>query len=113
MELVKRAAEAGTVYREVPFAVNVDGTILEGLIDLAFDDGTGLTIVDYKTDDVPEQHLAEHAKSYRLQVGAYALAAREVFGKAPKAAALLFLRAGREIPVEIGGPLLDSVRRQL
>ena len=113
MELVKRAAEAGTVYREVPFAVNVDGTILEGLIDLAFDDGTGLTIVDYKTDDVPEQHLAEHAKSYRLQVGAYALAAREVFGKAPKAAALLFLRAGREIPVEIGGPLLDSVRKQL
>ena len=101
------------MYREVPFAVNVDGAILEGLIDLAFDDGTGLTIIDYKTDDVPEQRLVEHAQGYRLQVGAYALAAQRVFGELPRAASLLFLRAAREVPVEIDQALLDSVKTRL
>ncbi len=111
--LVKRAAEAAKVYREVPFAVSIDGTVLEGFIDLAFDDGSGLVIVDYKTDDVPEAELAAHADRYRLQVGAYALAAREVFGVLPRAAALLFLRAEREVPVRIDDELIGRVREAL
>jgi len=113
MPAVKRAAEASTLYREVPFAVNIGGTILEGKIDLAFDDGSGLEIMDYKTDDVAEDRLAEHARNYRLQVGAYALAAREVLGALPKSVSLLFLRAGREVPVELADALLASVAEKL
>ncbi|MFH1730615.1 MAG: UvrD-helicase domain-containing protein [Planctomycetota bacterium] len=113
MDVVKRAAEANTLYREVPFAVNIGGTILEGKIDLAFDDGSGLEIADYKTDDVAEDRLAEHAQNYRLQVGAYALAAENIFGKRPVGASLLFLRAGREVPVEIDDALLAAVAEKL
>ena len=109
METVGCAAKAGTLYREVPFAVCVGGTILEGLIDLAFDDGSGLVIADYKTDDVPGDNLAEHAEAYRSQIGAYALAVREVFGTLPKSASLVFLRAGREVSVEVDDKLIKSV----
>jgi len=112
-DLVKRAARAATLYRETPFAVNVDGTILEGVIDLAFDDGSGLEIVDYKTDDVDEEHLAEHARNYRLQVGAYALAVEKVFGQRPSSASLLFLRHNRAECVPIDDALLKAVKKEL
>ena len=112
-DLVKRAAKAATLYREVPFAVNVGGTVLEGVIDLAFDDGSGLEIVDYKTDDVAEKHLAEHARSYRLQVGAYALAVEKVFGRRPSSASLLFLRHKHAEPVPIDDALLNDVTKEL
>ncbi len=112
-DLVKRAVKAATLYREVPFAVDVVGTILEGVIDLAFDDGSGLEIVDYKTDDVAEKHLAEHARAYRLQVGAYALAVEKVFGRRPSSASLLFLRHKREECVPIDDALLAAVKKEL
>ncbi len=113
MPLVRRAAEASKLYREVPFAVSASGAVLEGVIDLAFDDGHGLTIADYKTDDVPEEQLSEHATQYRLQIGAYALAAAEVFGELPVSASLLFLRSGSEIPVEINSALIERVKAEL
>ena len=113
MDVVQRAAKAATLYREVPFAVNAGGTILEGVIDLAFDDGSGLEIVDYKTDDVDEKHLAEHARAYRLQVGAYALAVEKVFGRRPGSAVLLFLRHKHEEPVPIDDALIEAVTKEL
>ncbi|MFO7898796.1 MAG: UvrD-helicase domain-containing protein [Planctomycetota bacterium] len=113
MESVRRAAEADRAWREVPFAVCVDDTVLEGLIDLAFEEADGLHLVDYKTDDVAEDELDAHADRYRLQLGAYALAAREVFGRPPASASLLFLRPGREIVVPVDETLLDAVKGEL
>lgn len=111
-DIVRRAAAAKKLYREVPFAFKAGGTLLEGIIDLAFEDA-GIHIVDYKTDAVAEGEaeaaLAAHAEGYRLQVGAYALAVREAFGQAPQSATLLFLRPGREVAVRIDNELMKSV----
>jgi ATP-dependent helicase/nuclease subunit A len=114
-ELVGRAASAETVYQEVPFTVCIDGTILEGEIDLAFADDAGLHLVDYKTDAVTDETLAAHAANYRLQVGAYALAAGEVFGMPPASATLLFLGedGARAMPVAIDDALFGDVRARL
>ena len=112
-DAVTRAVAAGRFFREIPFAVRTGEGLLEGVIDLAYDDGGGLAIADYKTDDVPARQLAGRAEAYRLQVGAYALAVREVFGAPPRSASLLFLRLGREVPVEIDDALLDAVRDSL
>ena len=51
----------------------VDGSILEGAIDLLYEqpDGT-LVVVDYKTDRVTDAELAIRAASYRAQGEAYA-----------------------------------------
>jgi ATP-dependent exoDNAse (exonuclease V) beta subunit len=112
-EIVQRAAKAKTLFREVPFAVKVNSVLLEGVIDLAFDDGGGLVIVDYKTDDVEAGRVDERAEHYRHQVGAYALAAEKVFGRRPAAASLLFLRPGREVSVTIDDELIASVKERL
>ena len=112
-DVVRRAAQAKRLYREAPFAVQVGGAVLEGKIDLAFDEGRGLVIVDYKTDDVDVEEVAEHARGYRCQVGAYALAAREVFGALPASVVLLFLRPGVEHAVECDDALVREVEEAL
>jgi ATP-dependent exoDNAse (exonuclease V) beta subunit len=62
-----RAADArGACRRETPVAITLsDGSLVEGVVDLAFEDPTGWTIVDYKTD----RELAESgAERYRRQI---------------------------------------------
>jgi ATP-dependent helicase/nuclease subunit A len=108
-ELVRRAARAERLYREVPVNVQVGGTVLEGFIDLAFEEEGEVHLVDYKTDEVPEAEVESHAEGYRLQMGAYALAAARVFGRRPASASLLFLRPGRAAPVEVDDELMGSV----
>jgi len=112
-DLVQRAAKAPRCYREVPFAIKVRDTVLEGTVDLAFEDPAGLHIVDYKTDAVAAADAPAHAEHYRPQVAAYALAVREVFGRLPQSATLLFLRPNCAVPISIDDALLDAVTSSL
>jgi ATP-dependent exoDNAse (exonuclease V) beta subunit len=67
-----RAADAtGECRRETPVTLTVTGTLIEGVVDLAFLDTGAWTIVDYKTDR--EVAGAGEAR-YRRQVGLYAAA---------------------------------------
>ena len=66
--------------------------VLEGFIDLLYEDGDGVVIVDYKTDswkDVSE--LDAKVEHYRGQMRAYARAVDEAARKPVTAAILLFL----------------------
>ena len=57
--------------RETPLTLRADdGTLVEGVVDLAFRDGDGWMVVDFKTD----QELAGRADVYRRQVALYARA---------------------------------------
>ena len=73
--VVIEARGATNRWRELYVAapVGTRGRLVEGYLDLLFEDANGeLVVVDYKTDaDV--EHLVEH---YRLQAAAYALALR-------------------------------------
>ena len=66
--------------------------MVEGFIDLLIDGPGGLTIVDYKTDDVNAAGVSASASQYRRQVGLYAWAVGEVTGKPVREAVLLYLR---------------------
>jgi len=68
-----RAAEArGACRRETPITcVLPDGTLLEGVVDLAFEHNQTWTVVDYKTD---REMAAEGEAQYRRQVALYASA---------------------------------------
>jgi ATP-dependent exoDNAse (exonuclease V) beta subunit len=75
--LMKRAAAAekkGQCRREVPIALKLDdGTIVEGLVDLAFQEETPngpWVVIDYKTDFQVKGRLEE----YQKQVAFYASA---------------------------------------
>ncbi|MEP7306072.1 MAG: UvrD-helicase domain-containing protein [Acidobacteriota bacterium] len=68
-----RAADArGACRRETPITcVLPDGTLLEGIVDLAFEQDQTWTVVDYKTD---REMAAEGEEQYRRQVALYASA---------------------------------------
>jgi hypothetical protein len=70
--LIARAREAeraGRCRRETPLAVHeADGTLLEGVIDLAWEDDGGWTVVDFKTD----AELSGAVPRYRRQIAVYA-----------------------------------------
>jgi ATP-dependent helicase/nuclease subunit A len=88
--LMRRAREAerrGRCRRETPItAVAPDGTVLEGVLDLAFEEDAGWTVVDFKT----EAEVAGLVARYRRQVGAYASMVARVTGR-PATAVLLRL----------------------
>jgi ATP-dependent exoDNAse (exonuclease V) beta subunit len=72
-DVVKRAAVRSHWRESYVGAVQPDGTILEGFVDLIYreDDGR-LVIVDYKTDAVPAAALDSRVTYYAPQLQAYA-----------------------------------------
>ncbi|MEE8363571.1 MAG: UvrD-helicase domain-containing protein [Dehalococcoidia bacterium] len=112
--VMRRAAAAdarGRCWREVYTSVPLgDGrTALEGFIDLIFEEEDGtLTIVDYKTDQIPpDGSLEDVAAPYRPQLGAYVAAAERAAGRRVGRAVLVFARRafrGLEAEWEIPDP---------
>jgi ATP-dependent helicase/nuclease subunit A len=74
-----RAADAsGRCRRETPVTCTLpDGTLVEGVVDLAFEEGGRWTVVDYKTD---RELAALGEDQYRLQVALYATAIAQATG---------------------------------
>ena len=74
-ELIARARNAaarGACRRETPVTSMLDdGTLVEGIVDLAFEEPDGWTIVDYKTD---REIAAAGEERYRRQIALYAAA---------------------------------------
>jgi len=83
----RAAAGHGRCRRETPItAVEPDGSILEGVLDLAFEEDDGWTVVDFKI----QAELSGPLARYRRQVGAYASVVARVTGR-PATAVLLRL----------------------
>jgi len=68
--LLRRAAAAEDCRREEPILHRLeDGTLLEGVVDLAFRDASGWTVVDFKTDAQPASQ-PRYAAQLRLYCAA-------------------------------------------
>jgi ATP-dependent helicase/nuclease subunit A len=108
--IVRRAVASGRYYREVFVSAPVDGVLLEGFIDLLFEDDKGLVIVDYKTDTLEsDEEIQRSMDSYRLQGGAYALALGKSSGRLVKEAVFLFLQPQREVIIDdLEGAMADA-----
>ena len=99
--LVKRALASNRWWREAPVAGPVGDGIVEGFIDLLFEEEDGFVIVDYKTDAVRSADEIEQAKTrYRLQGGAYALALSRAAGVKVKEVSFHFLHSDRVITID-------------
>jgi ATP-dependent exoDNAse (exonuclease V) beta subunit len=88
--LMRRAAAAfarGQCRREAPLTWRAsNGSLVEGVADLAFEEAAGWTVVDFKTD----HDLAKGLDTYRDQVRLYARAVADATGR-PAQAVLLKL----------------------
>src|SRR2546428_705982 len=91
--LLRRAAAAVDCRREEPVVHRLeDGTLLEGVVDLAFREGGEWVIVDFKTDARPDSH-----PQYAAQLQLYCRAITAATGLPARAALLGAARVGREI----------------
>ena len=81
MQRARAASAAGTCFREMPVTWRApDGALVEGTIDLAFDDDQGSTVIDFKTD----WELEADADRYRRQLTIYCRAFEQLRGNAPR-----------------------------
>jgi len=81
-----REAAAAEHRRESPIVLREpDGTLVEGVLDLAFRRGDGWVVVDFKTD----HELEESKAAYEAQVRLYARAVSEATGMGAEGALLL------------------------
>ena len=76
-DAARQAARQGRCRREAPITWrDPDGLLVEGVIDLAFEQTDGWTVVDFKTDE----EFRGNEPAYRRQVGMYASAIQAANG---------------------------------
>lgn len=96
--------------REFKFSILDDGgrygdglegeqVLLQGVVDCALLEEDGITVVDFKTDNVTEASLPQVVERYRLQVETYGAVLQRIYEKPMKARYLYFFRLGRFVPV--------------
>jgi ATP-dependent exoDNAse (exonuclease V) beta subunit len=77
LQKAREAAARGRCRREVPITLTQqDGSIVEGIVDLAFLESDSWTVVDFKTD----RELAHELDHYKRQVGLYCSAISKATG---------------------------------
>ncbi|MGO9568974.1 MAG: UvrD-helicase domain-containing protein [Desulfomonilaceae bacterium] len=110
-EIWKRALESPRRMVEAPFqrlvldeGLNGStlGTILRGVIDLAFLDDDGWVIVDYKTDRVAKERLPGLIELYRPQVISYAEAWKQITGETVSEVGLYFTYSQSYVKIGTG-----------
>jgi ATP-dependent helicase/nuclease subunit A len=112
-DVVKRAVASGRYYREVFVSAPVESGLVEGFVDLMFEEAGGLVIADYKTDALDDEADAiKRQEQYSLQAGAYAFIVTSVTHKPVKEVVLVFLRSGRQISVTDIEQVADSARKK-
>lgn len=102
-----KTAVAQRYWREVYVGAPHGDGVLEGYIDLLYDDGGELVIVDYKTDAWGTAgDLDEKVRRYAVQLQAYADAVRETTSRVVNRGVLLFLSrdgaVAKNVDVSIG-----------
>ena len=100
-DIVRRAVSSGNYWREAHIAAPIgegeDVGVLEGFIDLLFEEDGELVVVDYKTDAIDQDSAGYIANSrYSEQAGSYALITERVTQKRVKDVVFLFLRPRKE-----------------
>ena len=96
---VANAVNCGSVRREQPFVFEYEGQLIQGIIDLCFEEDGEIVIVDYKTDRVMKGKAGEKelVKRYAIQLDYYAKALEQLTGKTVKEKIVYSFALGKEI----------------
>jgi ATP-dependent helicase/nuclease subunit A len=109
-ELGQRASRASRIEREFDFVMAIEDVVLRGQIDLWFEEGGELLLLDFKTDNVRPEEAASRAAAYALQLRLYALALERITGRMPSRAYACFLRLGQTIPIAMDKQFLEETK---
>ena len=109
-ERMRAALAEGNLFREQPFVLGIPASrlkpefpeqetvLIQGIIDVFFEENGELVVADYKTDAVKDAE--ELARRYRVQLDYYAQALERLTGKKVKERILYSFALGREILLE-------------
>ncbi len=104
-------------HRELFVAAQIGGRVMEGYIDLFVETDEGGIIVDYKTDQWPDDGEREHRIGrYRRQLAAYGVALEQILGHPVAGGTLVRCRPGapaEEIRLPDWAGALDEARRAI
>lgn len=112
-----RAEKAGRLYRERPFVMGIpvsdvypefssggpkeeeERILIQGVIDVCFEEEDGIVLLDYKTDRIPEGEAGDALliKRYKTQLDYYQKAIEQIIGKKVKDRILYSVIMNREI----------------
>ena len=101
-DVVLEAVENGRFWREMYVGASIEGTTVEGFVDLLYEGPHGYVVVDYKTDAVRDAaEVASALERYRSQGAAYALVLEEALGVRVARCVFLFLTQSGAVAAEI------------
>lgn len=98
---VANAVNCGSVRREQPFVFEYEGQLIQGIIDLYFEEDGELVLVDYKTDRVMKGEAGEKelVRRYAIQLDYYAKALTQLTGKNVKEKIIYSFALGKGLSV--------------
>jgi ATP-dependent helicase/nuclease subunit A len=112
-EAWQRARSAQRAMREVPFALQSDGKVLEGFVDLVIQTEDGIEIVDWKTDQISPADVPERLQQYELQAGLYVHGLESAAGIRVRRITYVFASARVEASPGDPGALANAARETL
>jgi ATP-dependent helicase/nuclease subunit A len=92
-------------------AAEIDGTVLEGFIDLLVEHDDGLVVVDYKTDQVSDTEADDALRRYAVQGAAYSLALETALGRPVTRCVFVFARASGALERDVAD--LDATKAEV
>jgi ATP-dependent helicase/nuclease subunit A len=99
LPVIERARRASRVFRELPLVFPEGSELIEGVVDLVFEEQGGLVVVDYKTDGIGPEQALERADHHAPQLRLYARGLTQATGLPARERLVLFTALGREVRV--------------
>ncbi len=111
---MRAAWERGMLWREQPFVLAIpagelynmksdEPILIQGIIDVFFEEDGELVVLDYKTDYLPEAPEETLLGRYTKQIELYCRALTEITGKQVREAVLYSFYLQKEVPVPLPG----------
>jgi len=97
--LLARARRARRLWRELPLWFPQDGELVEGVVDLVFEEDGRLVVVDYKTDHIAEVQVLAQAAHHAPQLRVYSRGLAQAMALPVAERLVLFTALGRAVPV--------------
>ena len=99
LPVLERARVATRVYRELPLWFPEGEHLVEGVIDLVFEEAGGLVVVDYKTDHIADAQALDQAAHHAPQLQLYGRGLAQATGLPVRERLVLFTHLGRTVAV--------------
>jgi ATP-dependent helicase/nuclease subunit A len=99
LPVVERARRAARVWRELSLWFPDGAHLVEGIVDLVFEEDGQLVVVDYKSDAIGEDEALAQAAHHAPQLQLYGRGLAQAAGLPVRERLVLFTALGRTVPV--------------